>query len=487
MSSYLTNVTEIPGAECIGDSRVRINNNFVEFKTFLEELYDIFGRRFNLTSPVDLNQIQTIVGTNCIGESRNIIEFNTNLLKEATQHIQTFLNNYYSSIAGFSQGQRIKFFNLNDPSSLSENQEYRILTLTPTTLTIGTLQWGVIGISNTSIIPNVTTISTLNGSCSAVVTNLNSGIFSYNIVDSGINIIPQINLIEISLIPSNECVGNSRERINHNFAFLKNALIEIKNILDVLPFNFDVFAIFDTSSMLFADAEAATVALTSWHANLGEQIPNYSGDLFIVPNTNEQWVDWPRQINNKTLAIDTRTTPTNWTLIAPTYRPNYSFLPSSINKIFALAFIDETNTAYHNNVSPPNLAGEPTASFKTHYTNFISLYNSLNSSGGFFKGVTYPIVRSNLGKAFVAHGIAALYGEVLTTNQLSAIYDVSPSNPNFTNLSVLTASNPYTTAELGQNPPGLINYGWKGVWNKTSPASSVFNSSTFADELNSLL
>lgn len=251
-----------------------------------------------------------------------------------------------------------------------------------------------------------------------------------------------------------------------------------------IPIDTDVFAIFDTTSMSIADAESATQSLTAWHSNLPNQIAGYTGKLYIIPYNNENWVNWPQDIHTKNI---TPTTTGGWSNVAATYRPTWSNFPTIITKIFLLAFIDETNPAYHDNAVPPTLANQPTAAFLTDYTNFITLHSALSSLGGFFKGVCYPIVKGVSGRAFVAHGIAALYGRTIPLTELITLYTVNATNPQYVDLSILSTFNPYDSTNLSNNPPGLNNYNWRGVWDKTSPASSVFNNNTFKDELNDFI
>lgn len=114
MPSYLTNITEIPGAECIGDSRTRINNIFADFKAFLENLYDDFNTLYGETPDVDLEEIAPIVGTACIGESRQTLEFLTDLVKEATKQLQ----NIYRDNVGYT----IEPISLLDVSSIPSTE-----------------------------------------------------------------------------------------------------------------------------------------------------------------------------------------------------------------------------------------------------------------------------------------------------------------------------------------------------------------------------
>ena len=234
--------------------------------------------------------------------------------------------------------------------------------------------------------------------------------------------------------------------------------------------------------MTVENGAAASTALISWYNDIPNQIPNYTGKLYIIPYQDEHWVVWPKGIYNKTITPNYA-----WGNIPTQYRVKWSTLPATIDKFVCLAFVDETHPDYHtgNPVNYPS--GEPTSIYKSNYNTFIGFYNNMISSGKFFKGVCYPIIASTSGKAFLLHAIASMYGRTLTQEELNNIYDVPSTNANWTNTSPLLTKNPYTSTALNKTPSGLINYNWKGVWNKTSPASAVFSSNTFAQELNNLL
>jgi hypothetical protein len=193
------------------------------------------------------------------------------------------------------------------------------------------------------------------------------------------------------------------------------------------------------------------------------------------------------------------------------------------NNFVCLAFMDEAATAndgtisYHDNDNPDGVddfteglgADEPTTWFQTvcsntagiqdlgsDYTNLSSFRDTLdamlNSEGGFFRGVLYPIVRGGSSRKMLLHAHGAIYGTTLTNNELfgvggtyenpapGGIYSVSDSDPNWVDLRQMTISNPYPN-------DGLINYGWQLQSNKTQPASDVFSSDSFGDELDDLL
>lgn len=258
----------------------------------------------------------------------------------------------------------------------------------------------------------------------------------------------------------------------------------------IIPVDTDVFAIFDTTSMIKSDGEAASTALIQWFNQFKTTVPNFVGNLYIIPynnqtNTNqrqrnERWLDWPSQIYNKSVPSD----PT-WANVGVGYRPNWSTMATP-KKIICLAFVDETYWEYHGS-SYNGLTNQPTVSYKTDYDNFIAKQQNVGGTGfDFFKGVVYPIVRPTESetKAFLLHAVAAIYGRVLTSAEVDAFY----TKNDVTNIKqYITVSNPYNPTNLGRTPSGLIEYGWKGEFNKVTPGSAVFSSSTFGDELTNLL
>lgn len=265
----------------------------------------------------------------------------------------------------------------------------------------------------------------------------------------------------------------------------------------------DIFAVFDTTSMTVADREAATLALIKWYNDIRQNFPIFIGRLFILPHWYEEWLNYPNQIYNKTGIPNILLPPpansedafnrAQYRSFDLPYKPDWSTFPDKIRRFFLLAFVDETHSQYHGDLAPLrvpdfNNAGilQPTNRFKQDFSNFKNNYeNNLT----LFKGVLYPIVRNGPGQRnFLLHAMGAMEGRVLEPDELNTLYTVPPTNPAYTNLTAITSVNPYTSANLNNiDPPGVKNYGWGVQYNKTSPASSVFSSATFAQELNNLL
>ncbi len=247
---------------------------------------------------------------------------------------------------------------------------------------------------------------------------------------------------------------------------------QLKFSKPAIPNATDVYAFFDTSSMQQADGVDAAAALNSWFADHQANNPDYTGSLYIIPYGNEDWVDYPNRL------ITGAITPTVSGLW-----PSISALPPNLNTgswipatdLVVLAFVDETNANYHASsvAAGFNTPTQPTGNYTTHFNNFVTNYNT---NFTFFRGVIYPIVQSLTGVqgALVLQALAAIEGSLLTAPEIAATGTT-------VDVSLLLSENPYIP--LG----ALKDYDWKGVYDKTSPASAVFNSGTFAQELDELL
>lgn len=235
----------------------------------------------------------------------------------------------------------------------------------------------------------------------------------------------------------------------------------------------NIYTFFDTSSMQQQDGLDAKIALQSWYDNYCINNPNYTGNLYIIPLNNEQWVrfgvmPWIGQFGPITTSGE-------W--------GNIGQLPPNINTeqwvpdtdVLVLAFADEANSAYHGptvaeGFSDPN--PQPRTAWEYNHPEFITTHANYN----FFKGLIYPIVQDveAQGGALVLQAMAAIEGSTLTQAQIDA-YNTT------VDVDILLTENPYSSMEA------LKDYGWSGIFDKTSPASAVFNSTTFGNDLNSFL
>lgn len=262
--------------------------------------------------------------------------------------------------------------------------------------------------------------------------------------------------------------------VNDGYTFEGIEDCGLKFTKPALPNETDIFAFFDTSSMQQTDGVDAAAALNTWFADFQSNNPTYQGNLYIIPFGNEQWVNYPNLL--QTGAINS-TASGLWPTIAalPPDLNTPSWVPPT--ELVVLAFVDETNSQYHGNTIAGGFSSsgivQPTATYTNDFNSFITNYST---NFTFFRGVIYPIVQSLTGVsgALVLQALAAIEGDILTPAEIAATNTT-------VDVSILLSENPY-------NPLGALkDYDWKGVYDKTSPASAVFNSDSFGDELNDLI
>lgn len=247
-----------------------------------------------------------------------------------------------------------------------------------------------------------------------------------------------------------------------------------------LPNTTDVYAFFDQTSMQLVDAQDASIALRGWFDQYKLDNPDYEGNLYIIGTNYENYVIYPRAIyegdaNGYTTGGwgEIQILPPNWN--------TSNWAPPT--DLLLLGFVDEANSSYHyNRVSNGfGVIVQPTDTYKNDFYGFKNIYYNQYS---FFRGVIYPIVRDVAGQggALILQLAAAMKCRKYTQAEINALNTS-------VDVSLLLTQNPYenATTQNGQTLEPLENYNWIGVYDKTSPASAVFNSSTFADELNDII
>ncbi len=259
---------------------------------------------------------------------------------------------------------------------------------------------------------------------------------------------------------------------------------DLKFTKQTINSNTDIYAIFDTTSMQLADGQAASLALNTWFTNFKISNPSFTGSLYIIPFQNEAYVSFPTLIQSGAM---TSTTFGNWSSIA--------VLPPDLNTpdwepptdLLLLAFIDESNSQYHGSTVEGGFSSsgiiQPTPTYFNNYKAMALSVNNYNS----FKGVVYPIVQnlSGNGGALVLQALAAIEGKVLTQE------DISKTNTSV-DVSILLTENPYENTVIPGTDPQqflqpLSDFNWIGQYDKVSPASSVFSSEQFQEDLNNLV
>lgn len=281
----------------------------------------------------------------------------------------------------------------------------------------------------------------------------------------------QFENVFMDVVPSSACCTN----LGYDFSATTGGFYCYDN-LPPLPNDTNIYAYFDTTSMTFEDAQAAHSSLTAWFDSLTTLFPSYTGNLYTIPCSDERWlVNATKPWTGDMTGID----PLVWTSI--------SNLPPSggtDTNVIVLGFIDETYPEYHSYSVTHGFNGDvtqPTNEFRDNYELFVDTYPNYD----YFKCLLYPVVRDVKGEGgeLVIQILAALEGTLIPSGELpSTNVDVS----------VLTTQNPYIGASYPSGTPvgtlqPLKNYGFEGRYDKQSPASAVFTSQTFTDDLNEFI
>lgn len=269
------------------------------------------------------------------------------------------------------------------------------------------------------------------------------------------------------------------ELLGWEYVGLENCKVKFRRELPSIPVDTDIYAMFDTTSMIDTDGVDASNALKSWFSGFQAEYPSFNGNLYILcldtgeyAEESECWVNHPTLIQGGQVHIRTSGLWGGINQLPPNLNDPLWVPPSNI---VVLSFVDETNDWYHSDQLSHGFGTvvQPTLTYTSNFNNFLVDYSTNYS---FFKGVIYPIPRDTTGftASLVLQACAAIEGTILTQSEIDA-YN-SPID-----LSLLLSQNPYSS--LG----GLKNYGWKGVFDKYSPASEVFNSEAFSEELDTLI
>lgn len=252
----------------------------------------------------------------------------------------------------------------------------------------------------------------------------------------------------------------------------------------ILPRATDVYAFFDTTSMLPADGVAAAAALQLWFTQLKADNPNYGGSLYIVPSgieppprdEAEQYLKYLSQIYTGNPFMEYHDNEWEEIRILPANFGTEDWIPPK--DVILLAFVDEVHPSYHSTTAN-SFGSQPLTRYVEDYMEFLEYREFFD----FFKGVIYPITRhTGTTDANVLQIMAAVEGRVLTHQE------VLNTGTNV-NVSIIETTNPYHNYSLpgGGTMKSLRSLSWKAIYNKESPAEEVFNSETFAAEINSLL
>lgn len=264
----------------------------------------------------------------------------------------------------------------------------------------------------------------------------------------------------------------------------ENCRLYFEKVIPAIPNLTDIHAYFDTTSMLISDGIVAAEALNEWFLSIKAANPSYEGNLYIIPITSdarrfdERWLREIRYSYGGFTADTGVGVATAWASLAvlPPGFTTSSYIPP--NDLIILSFIDETNSNYHGSVypsfgiisDPPADRLQPTNDFNEDLAIFLSLHPNFDS----FTQILYPIPKPDVLATYenVLTMIAAVKARLLSPLEITELNS-------FVDISLLETQNPYTVP--------LEDYNVKGIWNKYSPASEVFNSETFGQELSNIL
>lgn len=245
----------------------------------------------------------------------------------------------------------------------------------------------------------------------------------------------------------------------------------------------DIYAYFDTTSMTIEDATAAKDGLENWFSNFQIENPSYTGNLYTIPTIQERYLLNLSSIQSGATQFPNLDTSPTWAPFV-TLPPNAntpSFIPP--NDLLALVFIDESDPPYHNN-SINSFSGQPTVGANSFTGNYMDFKSSVINFDN-FRAVFYPVVRFVGGFAaasqnMILHLLAVIEGTTLTTEQIA-------ETGTTVNVNAITSSNPYEGYIMPDSSTfvPLKEYGAIGFYNKVSPATEVFSSDSFQEDLGS--
>tara|TARA_R110000772_G_scaffold72562_2_gene158393 strand:+ start:2458 stop:9570 length:7113 start_codon:yes stop_codon:yes gene_type:complete len=283
-------------------------------------------------------------------------------------------------------------------------------------------------------------------------------------------------------LPPYEELGYTYEGIeNCNLRFTRETTRNVDFQVDAIttvPNKTDIYVVFDTTAMTFAEGQTAVQSINTWITNQQIQDPSFVVDLWVLPFAadTERYLGYPRIIYDGSTATVTTNSWDTITVLPPNYNTP-QWVPTT--KMLLLAFGDTADPEYHSNTLVDGFsvgAGlfQPTPAYLADYNDFITLHGTFE----YFKAIFYPInsAPETFGGALILQGLAAIKGTLLTQQQIDATNTT-------TDVSLLLTENPYFSYPLIP----LENFGWVGQYDKLAPAQDVFSSQQFQQDLDSLI
>lgn len=255
----------------------------------------------------------------------------------------------------------------------------------------------------------------------------------------------------------------------------------------------DVYAYIDITSGPYNSACTSAnqnrltlcTALKSWHDTYTAANPSYTGNLYVFILQDELYLDYPNQIKNGNI------TGSNFSFLnlttgltgSPNVPPNWN-TPSWVapTDLLYVAFVNETNDAYHESNNPVDFAFQPTTIWDFNRNQFISDYTT---HWNFFRGVIYPAVNN------ISAGNLCLQAFGATNNiaSITATDFQTALGPNAISGFIGTPTYPIANPYVSQNK-GIWDYGWSAVLDKgVVPNTCIINFTPeeFASDLNAIL
>ena len=252
-----------------------------------------------------------------------------------------------------------------------------------------------------------------------------------------------------------------------------NSFVSVSN-------DMDIWAFFDNTmeSVLLAQLENA---FDQWITNDLEP-SGWTGTSNKVYNSTEKWLNFPSLIplanRGKVLLL--------------------SFVNEAVDEVNPYySNVYKTTTVYQNDPAGPPPAypqipitvptstllmsfnGQPTSTYTTHYNDFKGA-SGVYSTFEKFIGICYPVISTPKSKNFLMHCLAAIKGRDFTLTEVNDL----PLNLYFSTSTALAAdwetlkskllNNPYKTLVSPGTFPGLKQYGWSVISDKTNiPVTSA--------------
>lgn len=250
---------------------------------------------------------------------------------------------------------------------------------------------------------------------------------------------------------------------------------ENRTVTTTVPNKADIVVQFDTSGSFTPEArDEIKLSVQTWLADFQTSNPEWEGNLYFFESASNAGESWMK-------ALEEVLTTTN------VNGSGFNYLNTNLNTLdlVLICFTNEASPVYHGSDAMSTIPN-PTTTFTTHYNDFKTYYNQLNS----FQGITYPVVFSGSyattnawTRAFLQHQLAAFKGVNYTQAEAEAI----PVNSGFT----ATQWADLLTSLQGVNPydiNGLENFNWKGVWDVYWDGNNqIVSTAEFQENINTIL